>query len=55
MMSWRRFSACLNDAGIKTHRGKVWSVTDSSVHVVIKRMSWRTGGIERIEEQKVLY
>jgi|GEM_PF-6617697 hypothetical protein len=41
-MSWRRISAWLNRAGIKTHRGKTWSVTGSSVHSVIKSMRQRT-------------
>jgi len=38
-MSWRRISSWLNHSGIKTHTGKTWSKTGSSVHSVIKRMN----------------
>ena len=40
-MSWRRISSWLNRSGIKTHTGKTWSKTGSSVHSVIKRMKQR--------------
>ena len=51
-MSWRRISAWLNSAGIKTHRGKTWSETGSSVHSVIKRMQQRTERIEQIKNRQ---
>ena len=51
-MSWRRISAWLNSAGIRTHRGKTWSVTGSSVHSVIKRMSQRKERIEQIRNRQ---
>ena len=51
-MSWRRISAWLNSAGIRTHRGKAWSVTGSSVHSVIKRMSQRKERIEQIRNRQ---
>ena len=40
-MSWRRISSWLNRSGIKTHTGKTWSKTGSSVYSVIKRMKER--------------
>ena len=48
-MSWRRISAWLNSAGIKTHSGKSWSLAGSSAHSVVKRMRQR---IKRIEQGK---
>ena len=51
-MSWRRISAWLNGAGIRTHRGKTWSITGSSVHSVIKRMSQRKERIEQIRNRQ---
>ena len=51
-MSWRRISAWLNGAGIRTHWGKTGSVTGSSVHSVIKRMSQRKERIEQIRNRQ---
>ena len=48
-MSWRRISSWLNRSGIKTHKGKKWSETGSSVHSVIKRMNQRE---ERLNNMK---
>ena len=47
-MSWRRISSWLNRSGIKTHRGKTWSETGSSVHSVKKRMRQREERIKNI-------
>ena len=51
-MSWRRISSWLNRSGIKTHRGKTWSKTGSSVHSVIKRMRQREERIKNIRHQQ---
>ena len=51
-MSWRRISSWLNRSGIKTHRGKTWSETGSSVHSVIKRMRQREERIKNIRHQQ---
>ena len=51
-MSWRRISSWLNRSGIKTHRGKTWSKTGSSVHSVIKRMRQREERIKNVRNKK---
>ena len=51
-MSWRRISSWLNRSGIKTHRGKTWPKTGSSVHSVIKRMRQREERIKNIRHQQ---
>lgn len=48
-MSYRRISKWLNRSGIKTHRGKKWSRSGSSVYSVIKRMKQRE---QRLENKK---
>ncbi|MGB0187381.1 MAG: recombinase family protein [Aequoribacter sp.] len=39
--SYKRITHWLNRSGIKTHRGKTWTKTGSSVHSLIKRMRER--------------
>ncbi len=51
-MSWRRISSWLNRSGIKTHRGKTWSETGSSVHSVIKRMKQREDRLQNVRGAK---
>ena len=50
-MSWRRISSWLNRSGIKTHTGKTWSKTGSSVHSVIKRMREREERIKSVRNK----
>ena len=51
-MSWRRISAWLNSAGIKTHSGKSWSLAGSSAHSVVKRMRQRIKRIEQVKNRE---
>ena len=46
-MSYRRITKFLNRAGIKTHYGKKWSETGSSVYSVLKRMNETQAMIDR--------
>lgn len=49
---YKRITHWLNRSGIKTHRGKTWSETGSSVHSVIKRMRQREERIKNIRHQQ---
>ena len=51
-MSWRRISSWLNRSGIKTHRGKTWTKTGSSVYSVIKRMNERENRLKNVRGAK---
>jgi hypothetical protein len=48
-MGYKRITHWLNRSGIKTHQGKKWSSTGSSVYSVIKRMKQRE---QRLDDMK---
>ena len=48
-MSFRKISAFLNRSGIKTIRGRKWSITGSSAHSVLKKKRLRE---ERLTNRK---
>ena len=50
-MSYRRITKLLNKKGIKTHTGKEWSVTGSSVHSVLKKYRQREERLELINKE----
>ena len=50
-MSYRRITKLLNKKGIKTHTGKEWSVTGSSVHSVLKKYRQREERLELINNE----
>ena len=49
---YKRITHWLNRSGIKTHRGKTWTKTGSSVHSVIKRMREREERIKNVRNKK---
>ena len=49
---YKRITHWLNSSGIKTHRGKTWTKTGSSVHSVIKRMREREERIKNVRNKK---
>ena len=50
-MSYRRITKLLNKKGIKTHTGKEWSVSGSSVHSVLKKYRQREERLELINKE----
>ena len=50
-MSYRRITKLLNKKGIKTHTGKEWSVTESSVHSVLKKYRLREERLELLNRE----
>ena len=50
-ISYRRITKLFNKKGIKTHTGKEWSVTGSSVHSVLKKYRQREERLELINNE----
>ena len=50
-MSYRRITKLLNKKGIKTHTGKEWSISGSSVHSVLKKYRQREERLELINKE----
>ena len=51
-MGYKRITHWLNRSGIKTHQGKKWSSTGSSVYSVIKRMKEREHRLNVVNKYK---